>query len=182
LSIEEKNALASFILENKEGQHIFSERPVKSEDDYVTMPYTTTGYNKFLTKEGYPAVDTPWGTLNAIDLNSGNLIWKATLGDYPELKAKGIHSGTENYGGSVVTAGGLLFIAATKDAKFRAFNKRTGKLLWETDLPAAGFATPAVYEVDGIQYIIIACGGGKLKTKSADAYVVFALHNKMKVL
>ena len=97
------------------------------------------------------------------------------MGDYPELKAKGIHSGTENYGGSAITAGGLLFIAATSDAKFRAYNKRTGQLLWETDLPAAGFATPSVYEVNGKQYVVIACGGGKLRKKSGDAYVVFGL-------
>jgi quinoprotein glucose dehydrogenase len=97
------------------------------------------------------------------------------LGDYPEWKAKGIHTGTENYGGSVVTAGGLLFIAATSDRKFRAFNKRTGQLLWETSLPAAGFATPSVYEVNGKTFIVIACGGGKLKAKSGDSYIAFAL-------
>ena len=117
----------------------------------------------------------PWGTLSAIDLNTGKLLWKDTLGDYPELKAKGIHSGTENYGGPVVTAGGLLFIAATADSKFRAFNKRTGQLLWETDLPACGFATPAVYEVDGKQFVVIACGGGKLGKKPGDAYLAFSL-------
>ena len=100
------------------------------------------------------------------------------MGDYPELKAKGIHAGTENYGGPVVTAGGLLFIAATKDNKIRAFHKRTGKLLWEADLPASGFATPAVYHVKGKQFIVIACGGGKLKTRSGDAYVAFALPDK----
>lgn len=99
------------------------------------------------------------------------------MGDVPEFKAKGIHTGTENYGGPVVTAGGLLFIAATKDAKFRAFNKRTGKLLLELDLPAAGFATPAVYEKNGKQYVVIACGGGKLKAISGDSYVAFALEN-----
>ena len=86
-------------------------------------------------------------------------------------------TGTENYGGPVITAGGLLFIAATKDAKFRAFNKSTGKLLWETKLPNAGFATPAVYEANGKQYIVIACGGGKLKAESGDSYVAFALGN-----
>jgi quinoprotein glucose dehydrogenase len=139
------------------------------------MPYNNTGYNKFLTKEGYPAVAPPWGTLTAINLNTGPIAWKDTLGDYPEFKAKGIHTGTENYGGPVVTAGGLLFIAATSDAKFRAFNKRTGQLLWEADLPAAGFATPAVYTVGSRQYVVIACGGGKLHKKSGDAYIAFAL-------
>jgi quinoprotein glucose dehydrogenase len=178
LSESEKNALAFFILENKLMQEKTFIAPVKETDAYFNMPYTSIGYHKFLTKEGYPAVDTPWGTLNAINLNTGKLEWKTTLGDYPELKVKGIHSGTENYGGSVVTAGGLLFIAATSDNKFRAFNKRTGQLLWEYDLPAAGFATPAVYEKDGRQYIVIACGGGKLGKPSSDSYISFLLPSK----
>ncbi len=175
LSESEKDALASFILDLKSKQEKIFIPPPKTEDPYFKLPYTSTGYNKFLTKEGYPAVDTPWGTLNAINLNTGKIEWKQTLGDYPELKAKGIHSGTENYGGSVVTAGGLLFIAATSDKKIRAFNKRTGKLLWEHDLPASGFATPSVYEKNGHQYIVIACGGGKLGKPSGDSYVAFAL-------
>lgn len=178
LSDGEKNALASFILDVKADQQQRFVPPVKVEDPYWKLPYSATGYNKFLTKEGYPAVAPPWGTLNAIDLNTGQFVWKDTLGDYPELKAKGIHSGTENYGGPAITAGGLLFIAATSDAKFRAFNKRTGELLWETDLPAGGFATPSVYEVDGKEYVVIACGGGKLHKKSGDAYVVFSLPGK----
>ena len=148
---------------------------MKVIDSFLNMPYSITGYNKFLTREGYPAVKPPWGTLNAINLNTGDLVWKTTLGEYPELKAKGHATGTENYGGPVVTAGGVLFIAASKDGKFRAFNKRTGKLLWETELPAPGFATPSVYRLNGKQYIVIACGGGKLGTKSGDAYVAFAL-------
>ncbi|MFA6945913.1 MAG: PQQ-binding-like beta-propeller repeat protein [Pedobacter sp.] len=178
LSEIEKDALASFIMEDKSKQEKKFIGHVNANGTYLKMPYASTGYNKFLTKEGYPAIDPPWGTLNAINLNSGKLIWKVTLGDYPELKDRGIHSGTENYGGSVVTAGGLIFIAATKDSKFRAFNKSSGKLLWETDLPASGFATPSVYKVHGIQYIVIACGGGKLKTKPGDAYVTFALRSK----
>jgi quinoprotein glucose dehydrogenase len=178
LSESEKDALASFILDIKSNQQKTFVAPPKTEDPYLKMPYTSTGYNKFLTKEGYPAVDTPWGTLNAINLNTGKIEWKQTLGDYPELKARGIHSGTENYGGPVVTAGGLLFIAATSDKKIRAFNKRTGKLLWEYDLPASGFATPSVYEKDGHQYIVIACGGGKLGKASGDSYVAFSLAKK----
>jgi len=176
LSESEKKAIASFIMDNKKEQKEKFIPPVKIEDEYYNIPYTSTGYNKFLTKEGYPAIAPPWGTLNAIDLNTGKLVWKIPLGEYPELKAKGIPAtGTENYGGPVVTAGGLLFIAASKDGKFRAFNKRTGQLLWETELPAPGFATPSVYSIDGKQYIVIACGGGKLGTKSGDAYVAFAL-------
>ncbi len=175
LSEGEKEAIASYVLDHKASQSKTFTAPTRKEDAYYKMPYTSTGYNKFLTKEGYPAIDTPWGTLNAINLHTGKLEWKTTLGDYPELKAKGIHSGTENYGGSVVTAGGLLFIAATSDHKFRAFNKRTGKLLWEYDLPASGFATPSVYEKNGKQYIVIACGGGKLGKPSGDSYLAFSL-------
>ena len=179
LSGEEKSAIASFILDIKHNQLKKFIAPLETKDPYLELPYTNTGYNKFLTKEGYPAVKPPWGTLTAINLNTAEVVWKDTLGDYPELKAKGIHSGTENYGGPVVTAGGLVFIAATSDSKIRAFNKRTGQLLWEAELPASGFATPAVYNLNGKEYIVIACGGGKLKTKSGDAYVAFALpHDK----
>ncbi len=175
LSATEKKAIASFILKNELVQKEKFVAPIRPIDKWNTMPYLATGYNKFLTKEGYPAVAPPWGTLNAINLNTGELVWKDTLDDVPEFKVKGIHTGTENYGGPVVTAGGLIFIAATKDAKFRAFNKRTGKLLLEIDLPAAGFATPAVYEKNGKEYVVIACGGGKLKAKTGDSYVAFAL-------
>jgi len=176
LTEQEKNSIASFILDSKSAQtRPFISAPQKTEDDYLQLPYTTTGYNKFTTKEGYPAVKPPWGTLTAINLNTGEFVWKTTLGDYPELKARGIHAGTENYGGPVVTAGGLVFIASSRDSKIRAFNKRTGRLLWEADLPAPGFATPSVYHVNGKQYIVIACGGGKLGTKPGDAYVAFAL-------
>ncbi|OIR07635.1 quinoprotein glucose dehydrogenase [mine drainage metagenome] len=175
LSQSEKTALASFVLNIKKIQTEKFIAPKHAEDPYWKMPYSTTGYNKFLSKEKYPAIAAPWGTLNAIDLNSGKIIWKDTIGDYPELLAKGWHTGTENYGGPVVTAGGLVFIAATKDGMFRAFNKRTGKLLWQTVLPAPGFATPAIYSIKGKQYVVIACGGGKLGTRSGDSYVAFAL-------
>jgi len=144
-------------------------------------PYTHTGYNRWLDPDGYPAVKPPWGTLNAIDLNTGDYLWKVTLGEYPELIARGLPpTGTENYGGPLVTAGDLLFIGATKDGMFRAFDRRTGRELWRTNLPAGGYASPATYEVDGRQYVIIACGGGKMGTKSGDAYVAFALPEKTK--
>ena len=140
------------------------------------IPYTHTGYNRFLDPDGYPAVKPPWGTLNAIDLNSGSIHWTVPLGEFPELTKRGIpQTGTENYGGPVVTAGGLLFIAATKDEKFRAFDKGTGKLLWETKLPAGGYATPCTFMVNGKQFVVIAAGGGKMGTPSGDAYIAFAL-------
>ena len=142
------------------------------------MKYHFTGYHKFLDPDGYPAVAPPWGTLSAINLNTGDYLWEIPLGEYPELAAQGLkNTGTENYGGPVVTAGGLVFIGATNfDKKFHAFDKKTGALLWETTLPFSGNATPATYEVNGKQFVVIAAGGGKdLKSKSGGVYVAFAL-------
>ncbi|NND32079.1 MAG: PQQ-binding-like beta-propeller repeat protein [Saprospiraceae bacterium] len=139
-------------------------------------PYFMSGYVRFKDHEGFPALTPPWGTLNAIDLNQGILKWKVTLGQHPDIELTGDSlTGTENYGGPIVTAGDLLFIAATMDEKIRAFDKYTGALLWQHDLPAAGYATPASYVVNGKQYIVIACGGGKIGSKSGDSYVAFSL-------
>lgn len=141
-----------------------------------TYSYRISGYSKFLDKNGMPAVSPPWGTLNAIDLNTGEYKWKIPFGEYPELTAKGIpQTGSESYGGPVITASGLLIIAGTKDKKLRVYDKKNGTLLWETVLPAAGFATPSTYEVHGKQYIVIACGGTKLGAHAGDSYVAFAL-------
>lgn len=151
---------------------------VTAEPQPAAMKYHFTGYRKFLDPDGYPAVAPPWGTLSAINLNTGEYAWKIPLGEYPELAAQGLrNTGTENYGGPVVTAGGLVFIGATNfDKKFRAFDKSTGALLWETTLPFAGNATPATYEVNGKQFVVIAAGGGKdLKSKSGGVYVAFAV-------
>jgi quinoprotein glucose dehydrogenase len=176
LNVNEREAIASYVLNLNEikGKEFTNS---KLEDVYK-LPYSITGYNKFLSKEGYPAIAPPWGTLNAIDLNTGKQVWKNTLGHDTTFKNAKESTGTENYGASVVTKGGVLFIAATKDRKFRAFNKRSGKLLWEVDLPSPGFATPAVYELKGKQYVVIACGGGKMGTRSGDSYVAFALPGK----
>ena len=145
-------------------------------DALGSQPYSTTGYNRFLDPSGYPAVKPPWGTLHAIDLNTGDYKWSVPLGEYPELTTRGIpKTGTENYGGPVITAGGLVFIAASRDEHIRAFDRGTGKELWKAKLPAGGYATPATYAVKGKQYLVIACGGGKMGTKSGDAYVAFAL-------
>jgi quinoprotein glucose dehydrogenase len=144
----------------------------------IDQKYTIDGYNKFLDPDGYPAMQPPWGTLTAIDLSKGDIAWSIPLGQYPELAAKGMtNTGSENYGGSLVTAGGLLFIGATSyDKKFRAFDKRSGRLLWETTLPAPGNATPATYEVNGRQYVVIAAGGGKGRASDwGGSYVAFAL-------
>ncbi|MGH9719315.1 MAG: PQQ-binding-like beta-propeller repeat protein [Bryobacteraceae bacterium] len=143
----------------------------------LDLRYNIDGYNKFLDPDGYPAVEPPWGTLNAINLDTGEIAWKIPFGEFPELVAKGLrNTGSENYGGGVATAGGLLFIGATNhDRKFHAFDKATGKLLWETTLPAAGNATPAVYEAGGRQLVVIAAGGGKSGAPSGGSYVAFAL-------
>ena len=173
LTNEDKNAVAWMLLDKKSGMK--KRFPLQPVDTFLQLPYGITGYNKFLSKEGYPAVKPPWGTLNAINLNSGEIAWKIPLGETPEFAKKGIITGTENYGGPVVTAGGLVFIAATRDSKIRAFDKKTGKQLWEYLLPAPGFATPSVYMFNGKQYLVIACGGGKLGTKSGDSYIAFSL-------
>jgi len=170
LTHAEVEAVASHLLGEKEEDHAAGEAAQSGR------PYTHLGYNRFLDPEGYPAVKPPWGTLNAIDLDAGEIRWSVPLGELPELTRRGIPAtGTENYGGPVVTAGGLVFIGATKDERFRAFDKRTGRLLWETSLPAGGYATPSVYEVNGKQYVVIAAGGGKMGTRSGDAYIAFAL-------
>jgi quinoprotein glucose dehydrogenase len=145
------------------------------------VPYSHTGYNRFFDQNGYPAVKPPWGTLNAIDLNTGDYLWRVPLGEFPELTRRGIPpTGTENYGGPLVTTSGLIFIAASKDEKFRAFDRKLGQTLWETTLPAGGYATPCTYEAGGRQFVVIACGGGKMGTKSGDAYVAFALPGRAK--
>jgi quinoprotein glucose dehydrogenase len=146
-------------------------------NDPSRLKYRSDGESIFLDPDGYPAITPPWGTLNAIDLNSGAMRWKIPFGEFPDLAAKGLtNTGSDNYGGPVVTAGGVLFIGATNfDKKFHAYDKLTGKLLWETILPAAGNATPAVYQLHGREYVVIACGGGKNGAPSGSAIVAFAL-------
>jgi quinoprotein glucose dehydrogenase len=167
----EMNAIAEYVL--KGNDNIVSATSSASQQQYMLGSST-----RFLDPDGYPAITPPWGTLTAIDLNKGTFAWQIPFGEYPELAAKGLkNTGSENYGGGVVTAGGLLFIGATNyDKKFRAFDKATGKLLWETTLPFAGNATPAVYEVNGKEYVVIAAGGGKsVHDISGGEYVAFAL-------
>jgi quinoprotein glucose dehydrogenase len=139
--------------------------------------YTMDGYPWFMDHEGRPGIAPPWGTLNAIDLVNGSIRWKVPLGEYPDLVARGIrHTGTPNFGGAVVTSGGVIFIAATADEKIRAFEQHSGRVLWEHPLPAGGYATPSVYQIDEKQYLVIAAGGsGKNATKSGDSIVAFAL-------
>ena len=174
---EQRRALASYIAAANFGAA--DPKTQKAEPTgrgNLRSPYTLNGYKRFLDPDGFSALRPPWGTLNALDLNTGEYLWQKTLGETPDPHGTGLlPTGAENYGGPIVTAGGVLFIAATNDEKFRAFDAKTGALLWETVLPAGGYATPATYSVGGKQYVVIACGGGKMGTKSGDAYVAFAL-------
>ena len=138
--------------------------------------YAFAGFRRWLDREGYPAIRPPWGTLNAVDLNTGEIKWKKPLGEYRELTSRGIPpTGTENYGGPVITAGGLIFIAATADETIRAFDKDTGGILWQARLPFGGNATPSTYAVNGRQYVVISAGGGKSGRPAGGSLVAFAL-------
>ncbi|MEL6192358.1 MAG: PQQ-binding-like beta-propeller repeat protein [Bacteroidota bacterium] len=168
---DELRALTDFLMNREAGE--YPGLTTKEEKP----SYSVKGYNRFLDEDGYPATTPPWGALVALDMNTGEIQWKVPLGTYPELLEKGLPpTGSENFGGSIVTKGGLLFIAATRDEKFRAFDIETGEIVWEYDLPFGGYAIPSTYELSGKQYIsILATGGGKLQTKEGDALVTFAL-------
>ncbi len=174
LSKEDTEALLAFLLDKKDLKNKSIAVQNKIEKEYK---YVHDGWNALMDQSEYPGVKPPWGTLNAIDLNKGEILWKVPLGEYPELTKKGVPpTGTHNLGGPAVTAGGLVFIGATKDEYFRAFDKDTGKILWQYKLPAAGYATPSVFQIEGKQYVVIAAGGGgKVGSKSGDAYVAFSL-------
>ncbi len=178
---EDKEALIDYLLQMEKEMSLEKSKGIvkPAEDSPWTPyrePYVMNGYNRFLDAKGYPGIKPPWGTLTALNLKNGKIAWQVPLGNHDELNIPGVErTGTENYGGPLVTKGGLVFIAATKDSKLHAFDKETGELLWEADLPAAGYATPATYVVDGRQYVVIACGGGKIGSPSGDQYVAFAL-------
>ena len=177
---KEKQALLAFLLKlppKASDAALLPKEPISAEENMQKpVPYMMDGYKRFLDTNGYPGIKPPWGTLDAVDLTSGRLLWKVPVGEYPELTKRGIpKTGTELYGGPLVTKGGLIFIAASEDEKIHAFDKKTGQQLWEAKLPAAGYATPATYAIDGKQYVVIACGGGKIGSKSGDSYVCFAL-------
>ncbi len=186
LSDDQRTAIVNYLLNIPASARpeAFSEHNTASAEEVNNKQfgfkpaYVNKVWKKLTDQDGYPGIKPPWGTLNAIDLNTGDYLWRVPLGEYPELAKKGIPAtGTESYGGPLVTAGGLLFIAGTRDEKIRAFDRKTGKVVWEYQLPAGGFATPITYEVDGTQYVVIAAGGAR-GLKAGGNYVAFALKEK----
>ena len=178
LSEREHTSIVNFLL-NKETAPVSpqsaSAQTVSNRLNTYKPPFVQKKWERFTDQYGYPGIKPPWGTLNAIDLNTGEYLWRVPLGEYPELAKKGVPAtGTVSYGGPLVTAGGLLFIAGTKDEKMRAFDIRSGRIVWEYQLPAGGFATPITYQVKGKQYIVIAAGGGRGQ-KTGGNYIAFAL-------
>lgn len=167
----EMSALAAFLL-GEQFVSDTSELRALAEERYVLQ-----GFRVFVDQEGYPATKPPWGTLIAVDMDSRKIKWKVPLGEYDELTERGISvTGTQLFGGAISTAGGVIFTGATDDERFRAFDQEDGKLLWEYDLPAGGYATPSTYQIKGKQYVVIAAGGGSRNgSPSGDSYVTFAL-------
>jgi len=172
------DAIVEYLISGKDVRLDGAEHPKTTK--FSPLKYGIDGYNRWLDPDGYPAVAPPWGTLNAIDLNTKKYVWKKPFGEFPALVQQGLrNTGSENYGGGVITKSGLFFIAATShDSKIRAFDKANGDVLWEATLPAAGNATPAVYEMNGREYVVIAAGGGKWGEPSGGSYVAYALPEK----
>jgi quinoprotein glucose dehydrogenase len=172
------SAAAAPLDANAPGANAKRQMTASLASDIESARFRFAGYHKFLDPDGYPAVAPPWGTLNAIDLNTGRYLWRIPLGEYPDLASQGLkNTGSENYGGPIVTASGIVFIGATiYDRKLRAFDSRTGQLLWETQLPFAGTATPATYMIDGKQFVVIATNNARnSKAPQGSAYVAYAL-------
>ncbi len=176
LSKENRESLVNYLLKTEPVSDMVSTTSTGAK--YVP-PFLSNGTQQFRDKDGYPAMKSPWGVLNAVDMNTGDYLWQVPLGEYPALTEKGLApTGTENHGGPVVTAGGLLFIAATYDQNLRAFDTKTGKVVWQYKLPYGAIATPITYMKDGRQYVAIAAGGGKYGMPRGSTYLCFALPSK----
>jgi quinoprotein glucose dehydrogenase len=175
----QRRAIVDFLFDTEPPAAADSRISPAGEGSEVEEPaYAFAGFRRWFDREGYPAIKPPWGTLNAVDLNTGEIKWKVPLGEYPELTKRGIPpTGTENYGGPVVTAGGVIFIGATADETFRAFDKDTGKTLWQAKLPFSGTATPSTYMVGEKQYVVISAGGGKSGRPAGGTIIAFALQD-----
>ncbi len=185
ISDEDRAAIVDFLLNPRVSRNVIehgaeSEKNKNNDQIFGFKPaYITKIWRKLNDQDGYPGVKPPWGTLNAIDLSTGEYLWRVPLGEFPDLTAKGIPiTGTESYGGPISTAGGLVFIAGTRDERIRAFNKDTGDVLWEFQLPAGGFATPITYAVDGKQFVVIAAGGARGQ-KAGGNYIAFSLGDEI---
>jgi len=182
LSDDDRKALIGYLKNNeiippkKESEQTPNVKAPVSDSEFPYKPdYFMHIWQRFTDQNGYLGIKPPWGTLNAIDLNTGEYLWTVPLGEFPELTKKGIPiTGTETYGGPVVTGSGLIFIASTRDERIRAFDKKTGKVVWQYQLPAGGFSTVITYEVKGKQYIALAAGGGR-GAKPGGWYIAFAL-------
>jgi quinoprotein glucose dehydrogenase len=175
LSTLEREAVVGFLFDDGVGDTVVLKDIKLSWAEEI--PYVATGHHEFRDPEGFPVNRRPWGTLNAIDLDEGTIRWSVPLGTYPALEARGLPpTGTFNIGGPLVTAGGLVFLGAAMDERFHAFDKATGRLLWEYQMEAGGYATPATYEVNGRQFVVIAAGGGgKPETRPGNAFYAFTL-------
>ena len=175
VSLAEKSAVLDYLFATEDKTEIVLRDDENLERAYRPK-YSHMGYFKFLDSKGLPGISPPWGTLHAVNMNTGDYLWSVPLGETESLKEMGYPiTGTENYGGPLVSQNGLLFIAATKDGYFRTFDKYSGKILWEYKLPAPGFATPATYSLNGQQYLVIACGGEKLGTEKGNKIMAFGV-------
>ncbi|HIF88132.1 MAG TPA: pyrroloquinoline quinone-dependent dehydrogenase [Gammaproteobacteria bacterium] len=180
LIVEGRGAMPSFdSLDQVEINAVVSyiRNPEQEDADQPSteIDYAFAGYLRVRDHEALPGNTPPWGTLNSIDLATGEIDWQVNFGNYPSHPD--LDYGAESYGGPVVTESGVIFIGATPDRMFRAYDSVDGSILWSTELPAAGFATPAVYSVDGQQFVVIAAGGGRMGPPSSSQYLAYSLPN-----
>jgi quinoprotein glucose dehydrogenase len=155
--------------------------PIRHLGQMSGMPYGVM-WGPFMSALAVPCQRPPYGFLTAIDLKTQKIVWRRALGDARNSGPFGmglglpLPLGAPNIGGSVVTQSGLIFIAATQDEMFRAIDLKTGKVLWQDKLPAAGHATPMTYRgADGRQYVLIAAGGRALRDKRGDQFIAYRL-------